>query len=162
MYLSDKKASIHRDLHDHKDLEVLLETFSKQVEEIVNEVANLESNVQSTQEIVELIIDSNRNALLALDLQVSIATFGVGTGALLAGVFGMNLQNHLEDHPFAFFGMTFLCGALAFLASYTCFRKLSQIRNIGLSRNAGGSSQKPRKAWRLPLPLRRRSGDGWS
>ena len=42
MYLSDKKDSIQRDLHDHKDLEVLLETFSKQVEEIVNEVANLE------------------------------------------------------------------------------------------------------------------------
>jgi hypothetical protein len=27
-------------------------------------------NVQSTQEIVELILDSNRNALLALDLKV--------------------------------------------------------------------------------------------
>ncbi|KAK1223976.1 magnesium ion transporter [Marasmius sp. AFHP31] len=97
MYLSDKKDAIQRDLHDHKDLEVLLETFSKQVEEIVNEVANLESNVQSTQEIVELIIDSNRNALLALDLQVSIATFGVGTGALLAGVFGMNVSISASD-----------------------------------------------------------------
>jgi hypothetical protein len=30
-----------------------------------------QSNVQSTQEIVELILDSNRNALLALDLKVS-------------------------------------------------------------------------------------------
>lgn len=30
----------------------------------------VQSNVQSTQEIVELILDSNRNALLALDLQV--------------------------------------------------------------------------------------------
>lgn len=30
-----------------------------------------QANVQSTQEIVELILDSNRNALLALDLKVS-------------------------------------------------------------------------------------------
>ena len=29
-----------------------------------------QTNVHSTQEIVELILDSNRNALLALDLQV--------------------------------------------------------------------------------------------
>lgn len=66
-----------------------------------------QTNVQSTQEIVELILDSNRNALLALDLkvrlganplcpgftpyQVSIATMGLGTGALVAGLFGMNV-----------------------------------------------------------------------
>jgi hypothetical protein len=31
-------------------------------------------NVQSTQEIVELILDSNRNALLALDLKVTKTT----------------------------------------------------------------------------------------
>jgi magnesium transporter len=35
MYLSDKKAGIPRG--DHEELEVLLESFSKQVEEIVNE-----------------------------------------------------------------------------------------------------------------------------
>ena len=37
MYLSDKLAGKPRPLHDHEDLEVLLESFSKQVEEIVNE-----------------------------------------------------------------------------------------------------------------------------
>jgi magnesium transporter len=47
--------------------------------------------VQSTQEIVELILDSNRNALLALDLKVSIGTMGIGIGALVAGLFGMNV-----------------------------------------------------------------------
>lgn len=84
MYLSNKKNN--RLVTDHEELEVLLESFSKQVEEIVNEAENIEvaitlrlwiiscwpvvqSNVQSTQEIVELILDSNRNALLALDLK---------------------------------------------------------------------------------------------
>jgi magnesium transporter len=60
---------------------------------------------------VELILDSNRNSLLALDLkvcyrlaanyfvvftpynyQVSIGTMGIGTGALVAGLFGMNVS----------------------------------------------------------------------
>jgi len=41
MYLSDKKNGIfHQD--DHEELEVLLESFSKQVEEIVNEAENIE------------------------------------------------------------------------------------------------------------------------
>lgn len=37
MYLSDKKAGSPRALSDHEELEVLLESFSKQVEEITNE-----------------------------------------------------------------------------------------------------------------------------
>lgn len=37
MYLTDKKLGIPRELEDHEDLEVLLESFDKQVEEIVNE-----------------------------------------------------------------------------------------------------------------------------
>jgi hypothetical protein len=37
MYLTDKKAGVPRPLSDHEELEVLLESFSKQVEEIVNE-----------------------------------------------------------------------------------------------------------------------------
>ena len=50
--------------------------------------------MQSTQEIVELILDSNRNALLALDLNVSILTMGIGIGTLVVGVFGMNVSHH--------------------------------------------------------------------
>lgn len=40
MYLSDKKNDAPRKLSDHDELEVLLESFSKQVEEIVNEAEN--------------------------------------------------------------------------------------------------------------------------
>lgn len=42
MYLTDKKNGIHRELHDHEELEVLVESFSKQAEEIVNEVENIQ------------------------------------------------------------------------------------------------------------------------
>lgn len=40
MYLTDKKNNL--EVHDHEELEVLLESFSKQVEEIVNEAENIE------------------------------------------------------------------------------------------------------------------------
>ena len=42
MYLSDKKNGIDRAIHDHEELEVLLESFSKQFEEIVNESETIE------------------------------------------------------------------------------------------------------------------------
>lgn len=38
MYLTARKLGKPRGLHDHEQLELLLESFSKQVEEIVSEV----------------------------------------------------------------------------------------------------------------------------
>ncbi|KIK92228.1 hypothetical protein PAXRUDRAFT_34611 [Paxillus rubicundulus Ve08.2h10] len=162
MYLTDKKNGIPRDMHEHDELEILLEFFSKQVEEIVNEAENTEANVQSTQEIVELILDSNRNALLALDLKVSIGTMGLGTGALVAGLFGMNLQSHMEDMPYAFLAMTIASTAIAALMAWGGLWRLAKIRKVGLtnshSNKRGAAELKP---W-VPLPLRRRSSEGWS
>lgn len=42
MYLTDKRNGHPRALQDHEEVEVLLESFSKQVEEIVNEADNME------------------------------------------------------------------------------------------------------------------------
>ncbi|KAH6909438.1 magnesium transporter [Coprinopsis sp. MPI-PUGE-AT-0042] len=157
MHLTDKKNGIIRELNDHEELETLLESFSKQVEEIVNEAENIEANVQSTQEIVELILDSNRNALLTLDLKVSIATLGIGTGALVAGLFGMNLTSHIETHPYAFYVLSAGAAGIAVLVAWLGLRNLARIRRIGLS-NPGRPARKPY----LPLPLRKRDTGGWS
>ena len=73
-----------------------------------------QANVRHTEDIIELILDANRNrcalvligglfgtierwmliildddSLLGLDLKVSICTLGLTTGALVAGLFGM-------------------------------------------------------------------------
>ncbi|TEB29971.1 cora-domain-containing protein [Coprinellus micaceus] len=159
MYLTDKLNNIPRAIHDHEDLELLLESFSKQVEEIVNEAENIEANVQSTQEIVELILDSNRNALLTLDLKVSILTLGIGTGALVAGLFGMNLTSHLETHPYGFYALSTASAGLALFVAWTGLRRLSKIRKVGLS--SSKPSQTSPKPY-LPLPLRKRNPDGWT
>ncbi|KAI6021689.1 hypothetical protein BKA83DRAFT_4285830 [Pisolithus microcarpus] len=161
MYLTDKKKGAVRQNHEHDELEVLLEFFSKQVEEIVNEAENIESNVQSTQEIVELILDSNRNALLALDLKVSILTMGLGSGALVAGLFGMNLQSHLEEMPYAFAAMTVVS---ACYCGFCSLGRLARIRKVGLTSSQTTnrvSDPKSRAPW-IPLPLRRRTFNGWS
>lgn len=89
MYLTAKKNGAPRDAQDHEEIELLLESFSKQCEEIVSEVEGLSANVRHTEDIIELILDANRNSLLGLDLKVSICTLGLTSGALVAGLFGM-------------------------------------------------------------------------
>lgn len=164
MYLTDKKRSIPRGLNEHEDLEVLLESFAKQVEEIVNESDNMISNVQSTQEIVELILDSNRNALLSLDLKISIITMGLGAGALGVGAFGMNLQNHWEDDGVAFAAVTGAIVGFTVIVIVMGLRTLSKIRRVGLGSAQANSIAFPRRQMGMLARLRQKAhgpGGNW-
>ncbi|KAL7408831.1 hypothetical protein BDY24DRAFT_356684 [Mrakia frigida] len=140
MYLADQRTrplgTAQREEKDHGEIEILLESVQRQVEEIVNEVETTVTNVQSTQEIVELILDANRNKLLGLDLQVSIATLGVGSSALVAGLFGMNLQTHYESDPFAWYFISLFAISFAYLLTYLGFRRLRSVMKIGLGNSA--------------------------
>lgn len=49
--------------------------------------------MRHTEDIIELILDANRNSLLGLDLRVSIATMGLTAGAMIAALFGMNVSS---------------------------------------------------------------------
>ncbi|KZV85432.1 Mg2+ transporter protein [Exidia glandulosa HHB12029] len=160
MYLTDKKIDHKRQISDHEELEVLLESFSKQVEEIVTESESAMGNVTATQEIVDLILDSNRNSLLTLDLRVSIMTMGIGSGTLIAGLFGMNLLSHMEQEPYAFYGVSAISLVIALGTTIHGLRTLSRIRRVGLSSGTGQMSRRPSTPW-LPLPLRRRGPEGW-
>ncbi|KAK4049513.1 magnesium ion transporter [Microbotryomycetes sp. JL201] len=131
MYLTAKLEGKPRSADDHEEVELLLESFSKRCEEIVSEVETLSANVRSTEDIIELILDSNRNSLLGYDLRVSIATLGLTSGALIAGLFGM-LTTNMEDHPFAFPIVTAMSFALAGTVTMLGLRRLRRMRRVGL------------------------------
>nr|ODN87924.1 magnesium transporter [Cryptococcus depauperatus CBS 7841] len=139
MYLTSRAQGRPRALHDHEQLELLLESFVKQVEEIVSEVDTTVANMVSTQEIAELMLDSGRNALLALDIKISIATLGIGTGALFAGFFGMNVPlnlqfiSHLEETPYAFLAISSTAFLVTLLITVYGLRILRRIRRVALS-----------------------------
>ncbi|KAH8915040.1 Mg2+ transporter protein cora-like protein [Atractiella rhizophila] len=133
MYLTEKNVENRpRASDDHEELELLLESFSKQVEEMVSEAENLIANVKSTEEIVDLILDSNRNQLLSLDLKVSIGTMGIGSGALVASMFGMNLKSGFENHEFAFYLASTGAVALSVLMAAYGIRRLHKLRKVGI------------------------------
>ncbi|GAA5985096.1 hypothetical protein JCM10908_002522 [Rhodotorula pacifica] len=131
MYLTAKAQDKPRSDDDHEEIELLLESFSKQCEEIVSEVETLEANVRHTEDIIELILDSNRNSLLGLDLRVSIATLGLTAGALVAGLFGM-LLNRIEESPFAFPLVSLTTFALAAFVTSFGLRRLARLRRVNL------------------------------
>jgi hypothetical protein len=112
--------------------------------------------MSTTQEVAELILDSNRNALIAMDLRVSIATLGIGVGALASGVFGMNvsvrrepdachngwltsgtgilqLTSHIESHPLAFYFVTGSAVIAALATTALGLRRLRLLQRVGIS-----------------------------
>ncbi|KAL7424187.1 magnesium ion transporter [Cryptotrichosporon argae] len=130
MYITARKQGKPRALHDHEQLEMLLESFVKQVEEIVSEVDTTAARLKSTQEVAELMLDSGRNALIALDVKVHVATLGIGVGGLFAGLFGMNLATGIEDAPYAFAlvsGSAALAGVAIFQRGLSAIRKVQRV-----------------------------------
>jgi magnesium transporter len=55
---------------------------------------------------VKAILDANRNSLMLLDLKFSIGTLGIGSGAFIAALYGMNLKNFIEESHLGFWGVT--------------------------------------------------------
>ncbi|KAI9809317.1 MAG: magnesium ion transporter [Sarcosagium campestre] len=127
MYLTEKAEGGGRGETDHTEVEMLLESYHKLCDEIVQESGNLVSSIRNTEEIVKAILDANRNSLMLLDLKFSIGTLGIGSGAFIAALYGMNLKNFLEDSDFGFLGVS----AWSFLfAAAVCGYGLVKLRKV--------------------------------
>jgi magnesium transporter len=75
MYLTEKSRGKQRDVDQHDEVELLLEAYVKQIDGIVQEADQLASNMRNTEEIVNIILDANRNSLMLLDLKVPPTLF---------------------------------------------------------------------------------------
>lgn len=106
MYLSEKLHGKIRPTEEHTEIEMLLESYHKICDEIVQISSNLVSSIRNTEEIVNIILDANRNSLMLLDLKFSIGTLGIGSGTFIAGLYGMNLKNFIEESDLAFWGVS--------------------------------------------------------
>lgn len=154
MYLTERAAgNLSRQENDHTEVEMLLETYQKLCDEIVEASGNLINSIRNTEEIVKAILDANRNSLMLLDLKFSIGTLGIASGAFIASLFGMNLKNFLEESDLGFLGIT---GTSVVFVALICgygMKKLRRVQRVsmwgegGLGKNLGGTSGR---------------GNGWS
>ncbi|KAJ5887480.1 hypothetical protein N7495_007521 [Penicillium taxi] len=145
MYLTERATGKERDEDDHQEVEMLLESYHKVCDEIVQASDNLVTNIRNTEEVVKAILDANRNSLMLLDLKVSIGTLGLATGTLFSALYGMNLKNFIEESDWGFGGVSVICFALtAVVCVYGLakLRKLQRVRMWGES-GVGGTSLTP-------------------
>ncbi|KAL8904444.1 MAG: hypothetical protein Q9171_007047 [Xanthocarpia ochracea] len=154
MYLSERAQGKIREEDDHTEVEMLLESYHKVCDEIVQVSGNLVSNIRNTEEIVKAILDANRNSLMLLDLKFSIGTLGIGSGAFIASLYGMNLKNFIEESDFGFIGVS----ASSFVfAAIVCSYGLGKLRKVQRVSMWGEHGRNSRGSWRdidlaPPLP----------
>ena len=131
MYLTDQRK---RDLSDHIQIEFLLEASTKQMAEVCRPISDLSDSVKTLENSIGFMLDAVRNELLAFEIRINIITMGLGVGAFIAGVFGMNFSTGLEQHPSAFYLLT---GASIFLMTgivAMAMTRLLRYRKIRLHR----------------------------
>lgn len=152
MYLTEKAEGVEREEDNHEEAELLLESYHKVTDEIVQISSNLVSAIRNTEEIVRAILDANRNSLMLLDLKFSIGTLGISAGMFIAALYGMNLENFIEESNFGFFGVTGLCTVLTVAACMYGLRKLSKVQRLSMWGEGGlnktNRDRSSRGSWR--------------
>lgn len=108
MYLTDKKAGKIRVQDDHTEIEMLLETYHNYVDEIVQKSESAISDVKTTEEIINIILDSNRNELMLLGIRYAIGMLSLGGALFLGSIYGMNLESFIEESNYAYLTVTIL------------------------------------------------------
>ncbi|SCU88137.1 LAFA_0E10946g1_1 [Lachancea sp. 'fantastica'] len=136
MYLSSKKAGKFRDEKDHTEIEMLLETYYAHVDEVVQTVGNTISDVRTTEEIINIILDANRNQLMLLGLRFSIGLLSMGCAIYVASLYGMNLENYIEETNYGFLVVT----AVGFVSMGIIFgysiRQLHKLQKMTLTESS--------------------------
>ncbi|KAJ3343247.1 magnesium ion transporter [Gonapodya sp. JEL0774] len=102
LFLTAKQLQKPRAISDHWEAELLLETYLKQLEEIVRRYEEVRDHVKHTEDVVGIVLDSVRNDLLVFEMKLITATTGIACGSLIASAFGMNLVNSMENSNIAF------------------------------------------------------------
>ncbi|KAI4092440.1 MAG: hypothetical protein LQ348_004257 [Seirophora lacunosa] len=170
MYLSERAQGKVREEEDHTEVEMLLESYHKVCDEIVQVSSNLVSNIRNTEEMyvqlslsvnyllilssVKAILDANRNSLMLLDLKFSIGTLGIGSGAFVASLYGMNLKNFIEESDFGFITVSAWSFLFAAIVCSYGLKKLNKVQRVSMWGEHGGNN---RGNWRQidlapPLP----------
>ncbi|XP_072185371.1 magnesium transporter MRS2 homolog, mitochondrial [Excalfactoria chinensis] len=106
---------------DHaEEMELLLENYYRQAEDLANEARELRVLIDDSESIIFINLDSHRNVMMRLNLQLTMGTFSLSLFGLIGVAFGMNLESSLEEDPRIFWLVT----GIMFLGSGLIWRRL--------------------------------------
>jgi len=96
-------------------LEDCLHNWVHSAEEVMADACETNVTIEDTMRFLEASMSCTRNRLLMFEVWTMIATVAMGLGAMISGIFGMNLKSGLEDAPDKFNQVVMLIMTLAFL-----------------------------------------------
>ncbi|XP_026403349.1 magnesium transporter MRS2-11, chloroplastic-like isoform X1 [Papaver somniferum] len=107
---------------EEEEIEMLLENYLQRCESCHAQAERLLDSAKEMEDSIAVNLSSRRLEVSRVELLLQVGTFFVAIGALVAGIFGMNLKSYLEEHVFAFWWTTggIILGAFAgFFLMYT-------------------------------------------
>lgn len=108
---------------DHEEMELLLENYLQLVDGIHAGAEMQEQKVEAAMSVLMIRLDSARNNLLKIELMVASVTSAAAIGALIAGIFGMNLDSDVQESPNWFWPVagTLVCGTFLSVVLFFCY-----------------------------------------
>ena len=74
---------------------------------------------------------------MLLDLKFSIGTLGIGSGAFVAALYGMNLKNYIEESDLGFWGVSGWCATFSILVCMYGLTKLRKVQRVSMWGESG-------------------------
>lgn len=90
---------------------------------------------------------------MLLDLKFSIGTLSIGSGAFIAGLYGMNLKNFIEESDLGFSGVTCMSVVFGVLIWIYGLSKLRRVQRVSMWGEKGGKSRRGRNGADLLVTL---------
>ncbi|KAJ6717112.1 MG2+ TRANSPORTER PROTEIN CORA-LIKE/ZINC TRANSPORT PROTEIN ZNTB-RELATED [Salix koriyanagi] len=87
---------------EEEEIEMLLENYLQRSESCHGQAERLLDSAKEMEDSIAVNLSSRRLEVSRVELLLQVGTFCVAVGALVAGIFGMNLKSYLEEHVFAF------------------------------------------------------------
>ncbi|KIW69718.1 hypothetical protein PV04_05578 [Phialophora macrospora] len=138
MYLSDRLAGKPHDVSDHQEAEYMLEAYHKAADTLVEAAQAVIDVLRKKENTFRSSLAVQRNQIMFLEARIAIHTLGLAAGTLVAGLFGMNLVNYLEEAPYGFLCITGVCVVLSSLFSMYGLRSYWRIQSLkGIQRSKG-------------------------
>ncbi|KAK8961827.1 hypothetical protein KSP40_PGU017334 [Platanthera guangdongensis] len=111
---------------EEEEIEMLIENYLQRRESCHGQAERLLESAREMEDSIAVNLSSRRLEVSRVELLFQVGTFCVAVGALVAGIFGMNLKSYLGEQAFAFWLTTagILAGALvAFFVVYYYLRR---------------------------------------
>ncbi|KAF5931101.1 hypothetical protein HYC85_031974 [Camellia sinensis] len=98
---------------EEEEIEMLLENYLQRCESCHGQAERLLDSAKEMEDSIAVNLSARRLELSRVELLLQVGTFCVGVGALVAGIFGMNLKSYLEEHVSRYHYLSYVVRILA-------------------------------------------------